>query len=275
MQQILLFLIKNKTGLVFIILFSVALGLTFQAHTYHNNKLVSSTNFISGRIFSTTDNVYQYLDLKTQNEILFEENERLRNTLLNLQSVGDSLQEDLSFITDTLYTIQKAKVISNNYDKIDNFLLLEGGTNSNIKEDLGVISSKGVVGIIQDVSSEFSRVISILNTNTSINAKLKKTYHFGTLTWDGKDPNILSLVDVPRSAPVELGDTITTGGRSLVFPENIPIGVISDFDLDENIGYFTISVKVFNDMTNLKHVYIIENTRKEEAYELLNPEQAQ
>lgn len=273
MQQIILFLIKNKTGLVFIILMTISLALTFQAHTYHNSKLVSSANFITGNVLGTSENIYQYFDFKTQNEILLEENESLRKRLLNSSSAEDTLQIDLDFITDTLYRVQKAKVVSNYYDKIDNFLLIEGGINDSIKEDLGVISSKGIVGIVEDVSPEFSRVISILNTNTSINAKLKKTSHFGTLTWDGKDPNILSLIDVPRSAPVQTGDTITTGGRSLIFPENVPIGTISDFELDENIGYFSISVKLFNDMTNLKHIYVIENTRKKEAYELLNPEQ--
>jgi rod shape-determining protein MreC len=273
MQQIILFLIKNKTGLVFIMLMTVALGLTFQAHTYHNSKLVSSANFIAGNVLGTSENIYQYFDLKTQNEILFEENEALRKQLLNLTPAEDTLKAGLEFMTDTLYKIRKANVVSNYYDKIDNFLLIEGGAKDSIKEDLGVISSKGIIGIVQNVSQRFSRVISILNTNTSINAKLKKTYHFGTLTWDGKDPNILSLVDVPRSAPVKKGDTITTGGRSLVFPENVPIGIISDFELDENIGYYSISVKLFNDMTNLKHVYVIENTRKEEAYELLNQEQ--
>lgn len=273
MQQIILFLIKNKTGLVFIILMTLALGLTFKAHTYHNSKLVSSANFITGNVLASSEDIYQYFDLKTQNQILLEENESLRNKLLNSTLTKDTLQQNLDFITDTLYRVQKAKVVSNYYDKIDNYLLIEGGSNDSIKEDLGVISSKGIVGIVEDVSPEFSRVISILNTNTSINAKLKRTSHFGTLTWDGKDPNILSLIDVPRSAPVKMGDTITTGGRSLIFPENVPIGIISDFELDENIGYYNISVNLFNDMTNLKHIYIIENTRKEEAYELLKPEQ--
>lgn len=273
MQQIILFLIKNKTGLVFIILMTIALGLTFRAHTYHNSKVVSSANFITGNLLGTSENIYQYFDLESQNEILSEENELLRRQLLNSFPADDSIDESLEFITDTLYRVKKSTVVSNYYDKIDNFLLLEGGKKDSIKEDLGVISSKGIVGIVQDVSQHFSRVISILNTNTSINAKLKKSFHFGTLTWDGKNPNVMSLIDVPRSAPVEVGDTITTGGRSLVFPENIPIGIINEFDLDENIGYYNISVKLFNDMTSLKHVYVIENTRKEEAYELLNTEQ--
>ncbi|MFO7744897.1 MAG: rod shape-determining protein MreC [Psychroflexus sp.] len=273
MQQIILFLIKNKTGLVFIILMTIALGLTFKAHTYHNSKVVSSANFITGNILGTSESIYQYFDLETQNKILLEENELLRRKILNLSFTEDTLESNLDFITDTLYRIQKTTVVSNYYDKIDNFLLIEGGVKDSIKEDLGVISSKGIVGIVQDVSQGYSRVISILNTNTSINAQLKKTSHFGTLTWDGKDPNILSLVDVPRSAPVRVGDTITTGGRSLIFPENVPIGIISEYELDENVGYYNISVKLFNDMTNLKHVYVIENTSKKEAYELLNPEQ--
>lgn len=272
MQQIIIFLIKNKTGLVFIILMTIALALTFKSHTYHNSKLVSSANFISGTVLGSSENIHQYFDLKAQNEILQEENENLRRKLLNIPSAKDSLPIKLEFIEDSLYKITRSRVISNHYDKIDNFLLIEGGTKDSISEDLGVISSQGIVGIIQDVSPKYSRVISILNTNTSINAKLKKTYHFGTLTWDGKYPNILSLIDVPRSAPVRLGDTITTGGRSLVFPENIPIGIISNFQLDENIGYYFIDVKLFNDMTNLKHIYIIENSRKTEALELLNPD---
>lgn len=273
MQQILLFLIKNKTGLVFIILMTVAMGLTFKAHTYHNSKFISSANFITGNVLGTSEDISQYFDLKTQNQILSEENETLRKLLYNSNRDLDSIFEPLDFISDSLYKVQKTTVISNNYDKIDNFLLIEGGIKDSIKQDLGVISSKGVVGIVQDVSQNFSRIISILNTNTSINAKLKKTFHFGTLTWDGNDPNVMSLVDVPRSAPVQKGDTITTGGRSLVFPENIPIGVIEDFELDENVGYYSIYVRLFNDMTNLKHIYIIENTRQDEAYELLNQEQ--
>lgn len=270
MQQIIVFLTRNKTGLMFMVLMAVALGLTFKAHTYHNSQVVSSANLITGTVLQGSENINQYFDLQVQNEILVEENEALRDQLLNSSLENDTISPQLNFIKDTLYKIQKTKIISNNYDKLDNFLLIDGGLNDSIKQDLGVISSKGIVGIVQNVSSNFSRVISILNTNTSINAKLNKSSHFGTLTWDGNSPNVMRLIDVPRSAPVKKGDTISTGGRSLVFPENVPIGVIEDFDLDENVGYYSISVKLFNDMTNLKYVYVIENTRKEEALQLLN-----
>ena len=68
MQQIILFLIKYKTDLVFILLLIFALNLTFQAHTYHNNTFISSANYITGNILETSERVHDYLDLKSQNE---------------------------------------------------------------------------------------------------------------------------------------------------------------------------------------------------------------
>jgi rod shape-determining protein MreC len=118
------------------------------------------------------------------------------------------------------------------------------------------------------VNSRFSRVISILNSDSQINAQLNKTNHFGSLIWDGKNPNIVQLVDVPRQAPVKEGDTIVTGGKSLIFPEGIPIGSVENFKLDQSQSYYNINVKLFNDMTNIGYVYVIENLDREEILEL-------
>ena len=165
-----------------------------------------------------------------------------------------------------------ARVINNNYSKINNYLTLDIGKNSGIKKEYGVITSQGIVGIVDHVNNRHARVISILNSNSHINAQLKKTNHFGSLVWDGKDPNVVQLIDVPRQAPVQVGDTIITGGRSLIFPQGIPIGNVVRYTLDQNESYYTVYVKLFNDMTNIGHVYVIENEEKEEikALEALN-----
>jgi len=124
------------------------------------------------------------------------------------------------------------------------------------------------VGIVDQVSKNYARVISILNGHSKINAQLKKTNHFGSLIWNGKDPNVVQLIDVPRLAPIKIGDTIVTGGKSLIFPQGIPIGSIEEFKLDQNESYYTIEIRLFNDMTNIGYVYIIENKEKEEIKEL-------
>jgi len=120
------------------------------------------------------------------------------------------------------------------------------------------------VGIVDNISKNYATVISILNSNSQINAKLKKSNHFGILVWKGGNPNIVDLIDVQSKAPVKMGDTIVTGGKSTIFPEGIGIGTINSFELDPSENFYTIKVKLFNDMTNVGHVYVIENLDREE-----------
>lgn len=111
--------------------------------------------------------------------------------------------------------------------------------------------------------------MSILNSNSRINAKIKKTNHFGTLKWNGKSPNITQLTDIQGLVPIAVGDTITTSGNSSIFPKDILIGKVISFTLDETEDVYTIDVELFNDMTNIAYVYIIENKDAQEI-ELLN-----
>ena len=67
-------------------------------------------------------------------------------------------------------------------------------------------------------------------------------------------PNLIQLSDVPKIAPVAKGDTITTSGRSIIFPKGIPIGTISKFKLDTAENYYEIEIVLFNDMTNIEPV---------------------
>lgn len=265
MQQIFNFLIRNKNNILFLLLLGISLFLTIQTHSFHKSKFITSANFITGGIYNWANNIQTYFHLDDYNQRLIEENKYLRSRLTNVQDTA-ALQE---FIDSTsfegIYKIRTATVINNNYSKTNNYITLNRGKNSGIASEYGVITSQGIVGIIDQVSDNYSRVISILNTDSRINAQLKKTYHFGSLVWDGKDPNIVQLTDVPRQAPIKKGDTIITGGRSLIFPQGIPIGEITNFELDVSESYYTINIRLFNDMTNIGYVYIIENKDKAEV----------
>lgn len=262
MQQIVNFLIKHRNFLLFAFLLFLSLVFTIQSHSYHRSKFVNSANFLSGGIYGGLDDIYEYLDLKIHNKQLVEENNRLRSRLYNITDKNVQNIDTLAF--NSLYRFTTAKVINNNYNLKDNFLTLRGGSKKGIKQDLGVITSKGLVGIIDRVSNKYATVLSILNSNSQINAKLKKSNHFGILVWKGGDPNIVDLVDVQSKAPVALGDTIVTGGKSTIFPEGIGIGTIDNFKLDPSENFYTIKIKLFNDMTNVGYVYVIENLDSEE-----------
>ncbi len=269
MQQIINFIIRNKTFLLFLLLFFISIVFTIQSHSYHKSKFINSANFLTGGIYNSVNNISEYLSLKSQNQILSEENNRLKSLLFNSENTTDSTYTD-SVTYNGLYKIHTAKIIKNSYSATDNILLINKGTKDSIKEDFGIITSKGILGIIDNSSNNYSTVISILNTTSNISAQLKNTNHFGSLTWNGESPNIVQLTDVEKIAPVKEGDTIVTSGLSSIFPKDIHIGIVKDFKLDIAENYYEINVTLFNDMTNLEHVHIIENKDIEEITNLLN-----
>ncbi|WP_417885128.1 rod shape-determining protein MreC [Zunongwangia sp.] len=261
MQQIFNFLIRNKNNILFLVLLALSIFFTIQTHSFHKSKFISSANSLTGGIYSWNNTIQNYFYLEDYNQRLIQENKNLRNIVQKLRK-EDSIPTIKDTTYKTAYTFRAANVINNNFAKRDNYLTIDQGENDSIFPENGVISSRGIIGIVDRVNGNYSRIISILNSQSKINAQLKKTNHFGSLIWDGKDPNIVQLIDVPRQAPVKKGDTIITGGKSLIFPKGIPIGKIKDFALDNTESYYTINIDLFNDMTNIGYVYVIENKDK-------------
>ncbi|QCE40529.1 rod shape-determining protein MreC [Psychroserpens sp. NJDZ02] len=260
MQQIVNFILKNKAFLFFLLLLCVSVGLTIQSHSYHKSKFINSANSITGSVYNASNSVSSYFGLKAENEKLHEENTRLRSLLYNQKEVSEVFIDSTSF--DTKYKFTTAKIIKNSYSLQNNYLTINKGQRDSIKEDLGVISSKGIIGIIDNSNSRFATVISILNTTNKISAQLKKTNQFGTLSWNGESPHFVQLTDIQKNAKLVKGDTIVTSGRSSIFPKGILVGTIETFKLDVTQNFFEIEVQLFNDMTNLEHVSVIENKDK-------------
>lgn len=269
MQQIINFIIRNKNFLLFLLLFCLSILFTIQSHSYHKSKFINSANFLTGGVYNSMNNISSYFNLKSQNALLSEENRKLRTLLSHSEIAPDSIYMD-TITFGIPYRFYTANIIKNSYALTDNYLTINKGKKDSIKQDFGVISSKGIIGIIDKTSSHYGTVISILNTTSKISAQLKKTNHFGTLTWNGKSPELTQLIDIPKIAPLQKGDTIVTSGRSSIFPKGVPIGIIDSFELDQAENYYEINIKLFNDMTNIEHVYIIENVNTEEIINLSN-----
>lgn len=269
MATIINFIIRYKNALLFVFLFFVSLALTIQTHSYQKSKFISSANFLSGGLYAWMNDIDAYFNLKEYNNRLINENRELRQQLLGFSGVkNDSISPEVRGYEGD-YTVYKAKVIANHYSGLDNYILIDRGKKDSIYEEYGVITNKGIVGVVENTSANYGRVISILNTKLAINAQLKNSEHFGTLSWDGGNPNEMVLTDVPKLAIVKKGDTIITNGRSFIFPKGIPIGTVRSIEMDEGEDYYLLSVQLFNDMTNIGNVYIIRNNFKPEIESLI------
>lgn len=265
MQQIINFLIRYKTFLLYLFLLLISFIFTFQSHSYHQSKFLNSSNYITGSIYSFSDNITSYFNLREENNNLVEENKRLRDKLFN-----SVLPSEITIDTASIdYEVIRGRVINNSYADQRNYLTINKGMNDSIFQDMGVITDKGILGIIENTSANFSTVQSILSEKSNINAKIKNSNHFGSLVWNNtKDYNVVQLIDIPRLVPLTIGDTIVTGAMSSIFPENIPIGTIKKFDLDNSNSFYFIDVELFNDMTNIGYVYIIKNLNRKEILQL-------
>lgn len=271
MQQIINFLIKNKNFILFMLLLFISLVFTIQSHSYHKSKFINSANWLSGGIYEQANGISSYFTLKSENKRLIEENRRLKNILYNKEDSLSTIQfiDSTSYPTD--YMLRAAKITKNSYARSNNILLINKGNSDSIKRDMGVINSKGIIGVVDQVGGNHATVISILNSISKINAQLKNTNHFGTLIWNGKSPNVVQLIDLEKVAQFKENDTIITGGNSTLFPKGIPIGTVKDFKLNTTENLYEVNVQLFNDMTNLEHVFIIENLHREEIDNLLAP----
>ena len=281
MQQLIDFILRKKDVVVYFILLFLSLSFIFNSNYFHKSKVILFSNSITNYTNEVFENINWYFELKKINSSLVEENLILKNQLEKFIE-----KKSIDSLKNVAFQYQNAKVISNNLSSFKNNLIINKGTKHGLKNEMGVISSTGIVGIIDRTSKNYSSVMSVLNTESKINAKVKRTSHFGTLEWNGLSNRDLLLNDIPETADIKIGDSIITGGMSLIFPEGINIGVISEIMKQEKFNdtimkfnknnqvkianiefrenYLNIEVKLHTDMNNLNNVYVIESLNKDE-----------
>jgi rod shape-determining protein MreC len=269
MQPLFRFFLKYYNTFLFFFLEVIAFILIVNTNYYQQSVFFTTSNSVSGSIYKAYSNITEYLSLKTVNKILAEENAQL----LNKQKTSYIKTDNKIFIiNDTLYQQQysyvSAKVISNSINRVNNYLTLNKGIRHGIKKNMGVITSKGIVGIVKDVSENFCTVYSMLHSKSKISAKLKKGNNVGTILWNGNDYKVVTMKDVPTHVKVSIGDTVISSGYSLMFPEGIAIGSVYSYDINKGKDFYEIKVKLFNDFNNISYVYIVKNLMKEELNEL-------
>lgn len=280
MQQIIDFIIRKKDVVVYLILLLFSLLLIINSNYFHKSKILLFSNSITNYTFDKFSFFNEYFELKKINSSLIDENLFLKSRLEKMSN-----NNNIDSLKNVIFKYKNAKVISNNLSSFKNHLIINKGADDGLKNEMGIINSTGIVGIINRTSKNYSSVMSILNIETKINAKVKRTSYFGTLEWDGLSNSYLLLNDIPETADIKVGDSIITGGMSLIFPEGINVGVVSEvinknkhndslsrlntnngkyLDIEFRENYLNIEVKLHTNMNNLNNVYVIESLNREE-----------
>lgn len=264
MQQIISYLLKKKDLLLFLLFLGISLILTIQSHSYHKSKFINAANNVTGGVYEYANHVNEFVHLDEYNERLLKENAKLRQKLSNKM-----FQTSVDFPADVPYDLIPAKLIQNSFDKKENILVINRGSKHGVAPDMGVITTNGIIGVTESVGENYSTVLSILHTQSRINAQLKKTNHIGSLAWNGESMFKIQLEDITKVAPIQVNDTIVTGNYS-IFPQGIDIGLVIKADLDQSENFYDVDIATFNDMANIGYVYVVKNKAKAEVNALLN-----
>lgn len=278
MRNIFLFIRRYFNFIFFLLLQGFCIYLIVHYNKYHNAIASVHMNEITGRINEQYNKVDYYLQLKKTNQQLVKDNERLRNLMkVNFETPDTATKIVIDSIPyDTLgnhrkWIYQAAKVVSNSISTQNNFIVLGRGAAQQLKKDMGVIdSNNGVVGIVTDVSENYAVVMSLLHKDSKINALLKNDPQGGgTIIWDGKEPNYLSMINVRKSVKVAKGDTVFTSGITTTFPYGLMIGTVEQVEPEKSTNNYIIKVKSTANFYNLQFVYAIDNYQREEINKLV------
>jgi len=263
------FIFKHIHWLLFLLLTIVSLYLLVHNSEFQRSKYLSVFQEIAGRAYSVTNGAKSYMFLKKTNTDLMQRIAALEEEIQiyknELEIFAERIDPDSINIgiDKSIYRHIYARVQQNRMSGIDNYIMLDKGSKDGIKEGMAVISVKGVVGVISNVTPNFSTVIPLLS-KFILNGMIKNTRFSGDLSWDGKDPRYISLSGLPSHASYSLGDTIVTSGNSAIFQEGVLVGVVEGSFKLKNEESNSLKVRLFTDFSTLQEVFIVENPFREE-----------
>ena len=275
MRNVFLFIRRYFNFLFFIVLQVISLSFLFRYNKFHEAAFLSVATEVTGRFNDKYNKVEYYFQLRKTNDSLAKDNVRLHQMLSeNYEAPGtgkklivdtakiDSLQKILK------YYFMDAKVVGSTTSLQANYITIHRGAAQQVKPNMGVVSSQGIVGTVVNVSANYATVMSLLHRQFKVVVKLKHNNDRGTIEWDGLSPLYVTLKDIPKSVTIAKGDTVLTSQTSSLFPPNIMVGTVNEIIDDKSSNFYTLKIRPSTNFFNLEYVYVIENLQYDEQKRL-------
>lgn len=276
------YFMKNKyiVGLIIItIIIFVLMGLS----TIDRSKTPMVENVI-GVVISPVQNVFSsvgnYIEnlaqfvfdmktLKQQNEELSKKVDQLEQDNRGIQELQDENQR----LRELMELKQKQKqfdtigadIIAKEPGNWFNAFTIDKGTANGLQKKCAVITSKGLVGYIYDIGSNWAKVIAIIDPDSSAGGTIVRTRDSAVVKGDvnlEKD-GLCKMTYLSKEADIISGDLIETSGLGGIYPKGLLIGKVGEIKPEEQgISQYAI-IEPAVDFERLKEVLVIrsvENT---------------
>ena len=276
MRNLFNFIIRNSHWMLAVILIAFSFYLIFAHNSYQRSVYLTSANNIMGWVYNVSNNAISFVHLKKNNQLLLEQNALLESELYKLKSkISKQTNADSTnlnaFVTDSVIQPQfnfiPAEVVNLSFSGSNNFITINRGLKDGVKPDMGVISQRGVVGVVSNVTENFSLVIPIINPMFRLSAKLNNSDNYGSLSWNGNNIYEAQLSELPKHEVYNEGDTVVTS-FSRIFPKQLIIGFVRSIGESKDDNFNTFTVELATNFYSLQNVLIISDMHYEEQKEL-------
>ena len=269
MRNLIAFLSRFQIFLVFAILQALALASYFSFYNQPKTQLLTSINGVNASLWEKRNAITKHFNLEEANQSLQDAN------LLLMENQSNALQRvDRStvIIEDTTY-IQKfqyiaADVINASFNMADNYFTINVGEMQGVKVGWGVVSDKGIVGVVHSVSKHYALIKTVLSERINVDVEIPSVGLPGLLKWDGKSPKVGSVAGISNDLDIPKWSTVVTKGGSGIFPKGIVIGKVFEMHEVEGQAFWDVRIYFTEDYRKLQKVYVVHNLLLEEQRKL-------
>lgn len=266
---------KNKLAVTIVLLSVAFCGMIIYSLQSDANGISSSVSTvvsplqkivynINSRVKETVDFFLNFSEVKLENEELKKKNTKLANVLIEYESLKDEverLREALNFTeSKNNYKYVGVNIIGYSGNSLSDGYIIDKGSNDGIDKNMVVVSSKGLVGKVTKVASNFAIVQSILNENIAVAVMDQQTREAtGVLQGlsDKKDNNMTVVYNLPISSDVKEGDIIITSGLGKIYPKEIPVGTVVSVEEDNVRVMKSAVVEPFVNFNEVEELFVV------------------
>lgn len=254
MNKLLQFLKRISVFVIFVLIEILALRYYSSSSIYSKARIAWAANATVGAVSRRFYDISSYF-------YLAGENRALNSELANLRQELELLRADTAAFrgsAEQRYLYMAAGVVDNTVTKQRNYIIVDKGLRDGVYKNMAILSAGNIAGYVVEVSERFSIAISLLNIDFRSSGKVKGVDYFGSIFWDGLSREHITLSEVSKYAQISVGDTIVSTGYSSIFPPDVNIGTIEEFELKNNT-YYDIKVRLGVDMSAINYITLVSD----------------
>lgn len=184
------------------------------------------------------------LEIRNRYEALELENKRLKK----LVNYSDGVQD----------VYAAARIVGRDPSPFFKTIIIDKGAKHSIIKGRPVLVPEGIVGQISEVAANYSRVLLIIDRNSSVDALVRNSRVRGIVK--GNNAEYCSFVYASRKDTIKEGELIVSSGLDQVFPKGLKIGRVLKMKKVHSRLFQDITVQTSVDFDRIEEVLVLINT---------------